>query len=551
MSEANKQQLPSGWVKVELSAIAQINPPLDRCIIKASVPVSFVPMRAVEPEGGGILRPEVSTYGAVKQGYTAFIPGDVIMAKITPCMENGKTCVVPNLPGAACFGSTEFHVVRTETGIDARWIANFLLQHSTRHTAQRQMMGGVGQMRVPSGFLESLKVPVPPTSEQQRILDETDELLSDLDAGVAALERVQAKLKHYRAAVLKAAVEGALTAEWRDQHPTTEPASALLTRILAERRRRWEETQLSKFKANGQEPPKNWKTKYKEPVKPETAHLAILPDGWCWASIEQISVLVTDGDHNPPKRVKEGVPHLTAKNVKNLKLNNEGCSFLSQHNASRVFRRYHPNAGDLIVTCVGTVGRTAIVPDGFEFSPDRNLAAIRFSSAGPSVNYVQYYLESPRTQVTLMSASGSTAQPHLYLGDLRCLSVALPSAAEQEAIIEAVEDQLSVIEHLDYDIELRVKSAHVLRQSILRHAFTGQLVPQDPTDEPASELLKRIGAQREELFRLAQAAKLAKRTGPKMKPETNPTSRLNARHKTQLKSPRKCATKHTLKKELS
>ncbi|MEI8312300.1 MAG: restriction endonuclease subunit S, partial [Verrucomicrobiota bacterium] len=249
-------ELPPGWMLAELSAIAQINPPLDRCITADSVEVDFVPMRAVEPEGGGVLRPEVASYGAVKKGYTSFIPGDVIMAKITPCMENGKTCVVPKLPGAACFGSTEFHVVRSESKIDARWIASFLLQHSTRQIARRQMMGGVGQMRVPSAFLESLKIPVPPNHEQERIADALDELLSDLDAGVAALERVRAKLKHFRAAVLKAAVEGALTADWRTKHPDAEPACNLLARILAERRRRWEQAQLQKFKAAGKAPPK-------------------------------------------------------------------------------------------------------------------------------------------------------------------------------------------------------------------------------------------------------------------------------------------------------
>jgi type I restriction enzyme S subunit len=169
MSEANGQQLPNGWVEEELSAIAQVNPRLDRCIIADSVAVDFVPMRAVEPEGGGLLRPEISKFGNVKKGYTAFLPGDVIMAKITPCMENGKTCVVPNLPGAACFGSTEFHVFRAERGIDPRWISNFLLQHSTRHSAQRHMMGGVGQMRVPIAFLESLKLALPPNSSASSI----------------------------------------------------------------------------------------------------------------------------------------------------------------------------------------------------------------------------------------------------------------------------------------------------------------------------------------------------------------------------------------------
>ena len=99
------------------------------------------------------------------------------------------------------------------------------------------MAGAVGQLRVPQSFLETVELPLAPTGEQRRILDEVDELLSDLDAGVAALKRVQQKLALYRAAVLKAAVEGELTAEWRREHSDVEPASVLLERILAERRR--------------------------------------------------------------------------------------------------------------------------------------------------------------------------------------------------------------------------------------------------------------------------------------------------------------------------
>jgi type I restriction enzyme, S subunit len=90
-----KKSVPPGWVDVELSEISLINPPLNRCILNDSVVVDFVPMRAVEPDGGGLLRPESKTFGTVKKGFTSFLTGDVITAKITPCMENGKTCVVP------------------------------------------------------------------------------------------------------------------------------------------------------------------------------------------------------------------------------------------------------------------------------------------------------------------------------------------------------------------------------------------------------------------------------------------------------------------------
>jgi type I restriction enzyme S subunit len=171
VNEISNGGLPTGWESVCLATLCQINPPLDRCVVNDAVEVNFVPMRAVESEGAGLVRPEVRPYGEVKKGYTSFLSGDVIMAKITPCMENGKTTVVPDLPGSVCFGSTEFHVIRPETGILPRWIASFLVHHDVRRNAQRAMTGGVGQMRVPAAFLESLRVPVAPTAEQERIAD--------------------------------------------------------------------------------------------------------------------------------------------------------------------------------------------------------------------------------------------------------------------------------------------------------------------------------------------------------------------------------------------
>lgn len=125
-------ELPQTWTVCALSSVARINPPLDRCVVHDDIEVNFVPMRAVDAEGGGLTQPEVRRYGEVKKGYASFLNGDVIMAKITPCMENGKTTVVPALPGDVCFGSTEFIVIRPGQGLDPRWIAHFLLQHETR-----------------------------------------------------------------------------------------------------------------------------------------------------------------------------------------------------------------------------------------------------------------------------------------------------------------------------------------------------------------------------------------------------------------------------------
>lgn len=513
MSDSVEYKLPAKWVRVNLSDIATINPPLDRCVVSDDVPVDFVPMRAVEPEGGGLLRPEVASYGEVKKGYTAFLPGDVITAKITPCMENGKTCVVPPLPGAACFGSTEFHVLRAEPGVGARWIANYLLQHSTRRAAQRQMAGGVGQMRVPAVFLETLVLPVPPEPEQVRILDTLDELLSDLNAGVAALERVRAKLKHYRAAVLKAAVEGALTAEWRRQHPATETAYALLTRILAERRRRWEEAQLAKFEAAGKAPPKDWKARYVEPVAPPQS-LPVLPAGWSWVTMDQLLWQLRSGSSESSSRTATEFPVLRSSAVRPGRINLADRNYLSAEQSWR--SENFLERDDVLITrlsgSVEYVGCCAIVGDleGKRIQyPDRIFCCKSVKSL--SGTYLTYAMQHPRVRRDLEKAAKSTAgHKRISISDLLPLAVPVPPENEQDAIADAVESQLSVIDHLDSELERKLASSVALRQSILSQALSGQLVPQDPSDEPASKLLKRIAAEREERSRLLGAAKQAK-----------------------------------------
>ena len=134
--------------------------------------------------------------------------------------------------------------------------------------------------------LNTLQLPVPPRGEQTRIVEKLEELLSDLDAGVAELKAAQKKLVQYRQSLLKAAVEGTLTAEWRKTHQPEETGAQLLERILKQRRANWEAKQLAKFQQQGKTPPKGWQDKYPEPVKPDTSDLPELPEGWVWASVD-------------------------------------------------------------------------------------------------------------------------------------------------------------------------------------------------------------------------------------------------------------------------
>jgi type I restriction enzyme S subunit len=429
-------------------------------------------------------------------------------------MENGKTAVVPKLPGAVCFGSTEFHVVRAEAGIQARWIANYLLQHDTRRAAQRQMTGGVGQMRVPSTFLQALELPVAPTAEQKRIADALDELLSDLDAGVAALESAQTKLGQYRAAVLKAAVEGSLTAEWRKQHPDAEPASELLKRILIERRKRWEQEQQRKYADAGKTLPANWKAKYKPPVEPDTSELPELPRDWCWATVSQVCDFITKG--TTPSGALAPTPAGDVPFIKVQHLSSNGSfhfwdtpAFVPTAAISGALLRSRVFPGDILMNIVGPpLGQLAIVPSDYqEWNLNQAIAIFR-CVPGTENRYLERCLQSEGIIAYALRRTKTTAgQVNITLKVTREIPFPLPPPAEQQAIVEAVEDQLSVIDHLEADLADKLRAAQGLRQSILRHAFTGKLVPQDPNDEPASELLKRIAAERAERERQLAAEK--------------------------------------------
>ncbi len=152
-------------------------------------------------------------------------------------------------------------------------------------------------------------IPLPPLAEQRRIVAAIEEQFTRLDAGVAALRRARAALKRYRAAVLKAAVEGRLTAAWRAAHPDAEPAAALLRRILAERRARWEADQ----RAKGKDPAK---ARYDEPAAPDTAGLPALPEGWVWATVEQVSQIAWHGALQRRRATTEdGLPVLRMGNI--------------------------------------------------------------------------------------------------------------------------------------------------------------------------------------------------------------------------------------------
>ncbi len=387
--------------------------------------------------------------------------------------------------------------------------------------------------------LRGQQIPLAPVPEQDRIVDAIETQFTRLDAAIAALERARANLERYRSSVLQAACEGRLVpteAELaRREGREYEPADALLARILAGRRAKWEEAQWAyeieraktkaaqaERKAAGlphhirdlepgdwqhrtpeeYEPylPKSdrWKQKYDEPEPPDMESLPVLPEGWCWASLAQLSWQSNYGTSQKCRHEAAGPPVLRIPNIVNGGFNLQDLKMATNPDDLNEPDTLQP--GDfLIIRTNGSrdlIGRSGLVKE--EFATPYFFASylIRYRTVKVG-GWLSAIWDSTLMRLQLESRAATTAgQYNLSISRLDPLPIPVPPLAEQRRIVEEVERRLSVVQALEQSIETNLTRAQRLRQAILKKAFKGRLVPQDPDDEPASALLARVKAQR-------------------------------------------------------
>ena len=339
-----------------------------------------------------------------------------------------------------------------------------------------------------------------PFKEQTRIVAKLEELLSDLDAGVVELRAAQKKLAQYRQSLLKAAVDGSLTAEWRKNNPPTETGAELLERILKERHTRWEEKQLAKFKEQGKSPPKDWQKKYPEPVQPNTTDLPVLPEGWAWASVEQLSESVRNGLSRTPNTDQHGFPIFKINAVRPMSVDFTAIKHIEMDESAAA--DYWVEIGDVLATryngsvdLLGVFGMVREIPTR-TLHPDK-LIKMKPVTGVKLGSWMEICGNIGLSRKHLVSRVKTTAgQTGISGEDLKKTPIPLPPVTEQEMILTALGERLGTIKELEQPIERGLKQAAAQRQNILRAAFAGQLVPQDPNDEPASILLERIRTER-------------------------------------------------------
>jgi type I restriction enzyme S subunit len=355
---------------------------------------------------------------------------------------------------------------------------------------------------ISSSTLRTLSFPLAPLPEQHRIVAEIEKQLSRLDEAVAGLKRIQINLKRYRASVLKSAVEGKLTAEWRKQHPDTEPAEQLLQRILKERRAHWEQAELEKMQAAGK-PPKDdkWKQKYKEPIAVDVSDLPALPEEWVFVGIEQLILFNKDAIRTGPfgsllkkyEHQSQGIPVLGIENIAAMRFLHGSKIYITKEKADQLLN-YAVHAGDILISRSGTVGEICVVPENLgEARISTNLMKITFTKDGMlPVFFTFLFNGSPFVLKQISEYCKGSTRSFLNQEILKKLVFVFPPLQEQTQIVSEVERRLSIADEVEQQINTNLKRAERLRQAILKKAFSGRLVPQDPDDEPASVLLEKI-----------------------------------------------------------
>ncbi len=382
------------------------------------------------------------------------------------------------------------HVLAGAVGL----IDNRLLCHQLNTVDYRPFVTGSTRLKLTSSAMKQIQMVVPPAAEQARIVAKLEELLSDLDAGVVELKAAQKKLVQYRQSLLKAAVEGALTANWRATHTPSETGALLLKRILQERRARWEVKQLAKFAEQGKTPPKDWQSRYPEPVQPDTTGLPELPRGWVWATLSQVGWLDRGRSKHRPRNAHHlyggPYPFVQTGDIRHADtfLSNVEATYSE---AGLAQSRLWP-AGTMCITIAANIGKTAILSMQACF-PD-SVVGFQSGSDCVSIRYVEYFMRS--VQRRLEQEAPATAQKNINLEILEKIVLPVPPTVEQQELVMMLDDLLDSARKSERAIVLALKQSTAQRQNILRAAFAGQLVPQDPADEPASMLLERIRAAR-------------------------------------------------------
>ena len=484
-------ELPKGWVETDFETVlSSISNGIADKQNKDNLGIPVSRIETISFESVNYSRiGYVDTLDEKKSDKYLLVRGDILFSHINSPIHLGKTAIFDGLK--KLYHGTNLLRIVTNRDICQSEYFNYFCKY-TRATGAFSLNAqhAVNQSSLNQQKIKSFKIQLAPQAEQTRIVEKLDEVLAQVDTIKARLEGIPAILKRFRQSVLAAAVSGRLTEEWRKTNFREVDLELILKDVSISRKNK-------EFR-----PPKGLIEIDETPFE--------IPTGWLWVRLGAICLKITDGAHNTPHVLDKGFPYLMAKDLTGGTLNFSQQQYISEKDHAELFKKCNPELGDLLVVNIGAgTGNNVLVDVDFEFS-FKNIAILKRSNA-IIPTYLKFYFDSQKKRIFDEQTRGG-AQPFLSLTILNNILIALPSIDEQEEISRLVNEYFSFINTIETQVKKAQSRVDNLTQSILAKAFRGELVPQDPSDEPAEKLLERIAQARKEAEALAKAAKKVAKT---------------------------------------
>ncbi|MFP3384098.1 restriction endonuclease subunit S [Tritonibacter sp. SIMBA_163] len=500
-------ELPSSWttcpigeVLVSVEMTAKDEPDRE---------IWYVDISSIDNQSNKVVDPKrMALSSAPSRARQKIIAGDTLFSTVRPYLR--KIAAVPEKYDGE-IASTGFAVLRPAEGIHHRYI----FYKSVSHDFVSALTGeqyGVSYPAVKEEQVRSQELQLPPTNEQRRIVERIEAMFDEIDHGVENLKKARATLGLYRQSLLKSAFEGRLTADWRARNADKlETPETLLARIRSERDTRYKsalddwQKALTDWRENGEEGKKPSKPRLPSEIDKisasELAELEEIPENWLWARLGDLLWLSSqNGVYKPASDYGSGTSIvriddfydgelIRLSGFKRLKLSVEEQ------------KQYQVEVGDLLVNRVNSLdylGKCAPVPPLSEVVVyESNIMKCHPISTGTSADWIARYLSSQRGRDRIRKhAKHAVNQASINQTDVGLTIVSICSPQEQAEITRILDERLSAADALEAEIDAGLTRAEALRQSILKQAFSGKLVPQDTEDEPAADLLARIRVEK-------------------------------------------------------
>ena len=413
--------VPEGWAWCRFSSGFIINP---RNSIQDDIEVSFIPMPLIQEGYTNNHTSEIRLWKKVKTGYTHFAENDIAIAKITPCFENKKSVVFRNLSNGYGAGTTELHIIRTlENTVLPEYVLWYIKRDDFISDGISAFSGAVGQKRIGREFIEQYLIPLPPVSEQERILEAIHTAFISIDNIECSDTELNALITIAKSKILDLAIRGKLV----PQDPNDEPASVLLERIRAEKEELIKQGKIKRDK--------------KESVifkGEDNSYYQDLPENWELVTFSNIANLISGRDLKPEEYNSDriGIPYITgASNFK------DGNILLNRWTTSP---KSISIRNDILLTCKGTVGELAI-NDHDKIHIARQVMAIRVS-ANINLEYIKLFFESMILEIK-KTADGLI--PGISRDDILNLNIPIPPFAEQCRIVQAIKSSFTHLDNIE------------------------------------------------------------------------------------------------------